>query len=92
MTEKALPSSSIQESLSDIDDVIPSYPNLKGAKLPTLAMKRAKEAVFGESWTKASTTYFSYPQQQMPSICHVTIRVNYYTRFLGDAAAGSSFG
>ena len=54
-TEKALPSTSIQESLSDIDDVIASYPNLKGAKLPTLAMKLAKEAVFGEKIMKQCT-------------------------------------
>ena len=55
MTEKALSSTSIQESLSDIDDVIASYLNLKGAKLPTLAMKLAKEAVFGEKIMKQCT-------------------------------------
>ena len=54
-TEKALPSTSIQESLSDNDDVIASYPNHKGAKLPTLAMKLAKEAVFGEKILKQCT-------------------------------------
>ena len=42
------PSGAIQESLGDINDVIARCPSLKGAKLPTLLMKLAKEAVFGE--------------------------------------------
>lgn len=42
--EKALPSGAIEETLSAADDVIARYPNLKGSRLPTLALKLAKEA------------------------------------------------
>ena len=42
VSEKALPSGAIQESLDDINDTIARYPSLKGAKLPTLAQKLAK--------------------------------------------------
>ena len=44
---KALPFGAIQESLDDISDIIAVYPSLKGAKLPILMQKLAKEAVFG---------------------------------------------
>ena len=48
--EKALPSSEIKTtSLSSIDMVVVKYSKLQGeAKAPTLAMKLAKEAVFGD--------------------------------------------
>lgn len=51
-TERALPSGAIQEPLDNVDDVTARYPNLKGAKLPTLAMKLGKKAVFGEKIMK----------------------------------------
>ena len=48
--DKALPSGAIEETLSAADDDIAHYPNLKGSKLPTLAVKLAKEAVlWGEN-------------------------------------------
>ena len=55
VSDKALPSGIIQESLDDINDIIARYPGLKGAKLPTLAQKLTKEAVFGEKIMKQCT-------------------------------------
>ena len=66
-TESALPSGAIQESLEDIDDVMARYPNLKGAKLPTLAMKLAKEAVFGEKIMKQCTPFGSRSLPGLPT-------------------------
>ena len=53
--DKALPSGAIEERLSAADDVIARYPNLKGGKVPTLAVKLAKEAFFGEKIMKQCT-------------------------------------
>ena len=48
--DMALPSGAIEETISAADDDIASYPNLKGSKLPALAVKLAKEAVlWGEN-------------------------------------------
>ena len=54
--EKALPSSEINTTwLSSIDMVVARYSKLKGeAKVPTLAMKLAKEAVFGDEVTRCT--------------------------------------
>ena len=38
--DKALPSGAIEQTLSAADDVIARYPNLKGSKLPTLAISK----------------------------------------------------
>lgn len=65
--ERALPSGAIQESLDDVDDVMARYPNLKGAKLPTLAMKLAKEAVFGEKIMKQCTPLGSRSLPGLPT-------------------------
>ena len=53
--DKALPSGAIEETLSAANDDIARYPNLKGSKLPTLAVKLAKEAFFGEKIMKQCT-------------------------------------
>ena len=55
--EKALPSSEINTtSLVSIDMVVAKYSKLKGeAKAPTLAMKLAKEVIFGEEVMKKCT-------------------------------------
>lgn len=67
VSERALPSGAIQESLENIDDVIARYPSLKGAKLPTLAMKVAKEAVFGEKIMKQCTPFGSRSLPGLPT-------------------------
>ena len=67
VSEKALPSGAIQVSLDDINDVIARYPNLKGAKLPTLSMKLAKEAVFGEKIMKQCTPLGSRSLPGLPT-------------------------
>ena len=63
--EKAPPSGAIEEALSAADDVIACYTNLKGSKLPTLAMKLAKEAFFGEKIMKQCTPLGG---RELPSI------------------------
>ena len=55
MTRLCRPSGAIEETLSAADDDIAHYPNLKGSKLPTLAVKLAKEAFFGERIMKQCT-------------------------------------
>ena len=46
----ALPSVLDKASLHSVDDIIRKYPKLKGeCKAPTLAVKLAKEALFGDS-------------------------------------------
>ena len=55
VSDKALPSGAIEESLDYISDTIATYPALKGAKLPTLTQRLAKEAVFGEKIMKQCT-------------------------------------
>ena len=67
VSERALPSGAIQESLENIDDVIARYPSLKGAKLPTLAMKVAREAVFGEKIMKQCTPFGSRSLPGLPT-------------------------
>ena len=67
VSEKTLPSGAIQEFLDDIDDVIARYPNLKGAKLPTLSQKLAKEAVFGEKIMKQCTPLGSRSLPGLPT-------------------------
>ena len=52
---KALPSGAIEETLSDVDDVFARYPTLRGSKLPTLAVKLAKEAFFEKKLMKQCT-------------------------------------
>lgn len=54
-TENALPSGAIDGTLSSAADVIARYPNLKESKLPTLAVKLAKEVFFGEKVMRQCT-------------------------------------
>ena len=56
-TGNTLPSSVINvDSLHDVDDVIEKYPKLKGeSKAGTLAVKLAKEALFGDAVLKQCT-------------------------------------
>ena len=67
VSDKALPSGAIEESLDDISDTIARYPGLKGAKLPTLAQKLAKEAVFGEKIMKQCTPLGSRSLPGLPT-------------------------
>lgn len=90
VSKKALPSRAIQESLDDINDVIARYPNLKGAKLPTLSMKLAKEAVFSKKIMEQCTPLQSrnlsgLPTAELNNLKEVLFRHSLYT-MLGSIA------
>lgn len=65
--DKALPSGAIEERLSTAEEVIGRYPKLKGSKLPTLAVKLAKEAFFGEKVMRQCTPMGSRDLPGLPT-------------------------